>query len=116
MRGVTLFEITDGQIVAGRLYMEDVERDVTGIEQAVEDLSAAGRGRAAVGRRSTPQPPIEWLRTPESSALTCRRRTRLCGGQRPGSIAPVTSAFDRVIVVRRSAWRRTLPQRTPSPS
>ena len=39
MRGVTLFEITDGQIVAGRLYMEDVERDVIGIEQAVEDLS-----------------------------------------------------------------------------
>src|SRR5262245_47126015 len=39
MRGVTLFEITDGQIVAGRLYMEDVERDVTGIEQAVEALS-----------------------------------------------------------------------------
>jgi len=39
MRGVTLFEITDGQIVAGRLYMEDVERDVTGIEHAVEDLS-----------------------------------------------------------------------------
>jgi len=39
MRGVTLFDITDGQIVAGRLYMEDVERDVTGIEQAVEALS-----------------------------------------------------------------------------
>jgi len=39
MCGVTLFEITDGQIAAGRLYMEDVERDVTGIEQAVEDLS-----------------------------------------------------------------------------
>jgi len=39
MRGVTLFEIADGQIVAGRLYMEDVERDVTGIEQAVETLS-----------------------------------------------------------------------------
>jgi len=39
MRGVTLFEITDSQIVAGRLYMEDVERDVTGIEQAVEALS-----------------------------------------------------------------------------
>jgi hypothetical protein len=39
MRGVTLFEITDDQIVAGRLYMEDVERDVTGIEQAVEALS-----------------------------------------------------------------------------
>ncbi len=39
MRGVTLFEITDGQIVAGWLYVEDVERVVTGIEQAVEALS-----------------------------------------------------------------------------
>jgi ketosteroid isomerase-like protein len=39
MRGVTLFEIADDQIVAGRLYMEDVERDVTGIERAVEGLS-----------------------------------------------------------------------------
>ncbi len=39
MRGVTLFEVTDDQIVAGRLYMEDVDRDVTGIEQAVEALS-----------------------------------------------------------------------------
>ena len=39
MRGVTLFEIADDQIVAGRLYMEDVERDVAGIEQAVEGLS-----------------------------------------------------------------------------
>jgi hypothetical protein len=35
---VTLFEITDDQIVAGRLYLEDVERDVAGIEQAVEAL------------------------------------------------------------------------------
>ena len=39
VRGVTLFEIIDDQIVAGRLYMEDVERDVAGIEQAVETLS-----------------------------------------------------------------------------
>jgi ketosteroid isomerase-like protein len=40
MRGVTLFEVSDGQVVAGRLYLEDVERDVNaGIEQAVEDLS-----------------------------------------------------------------------------
>lgn len=39
MRGVTLFEITGGQIVAGRLYMEEAERDVAGIEQAVEHLS-----------------------------------------------------------------------------
>jgi len=39
MRGVTLFEVTGGQVVAGRLYMEDVEQDVVSIEQAVEDLS-----------------------------------------------------------------------------
>ena len=39
MRGVTLFEITDDQIVAGWLYMEEVEREVAGIEQAVQSLS-----------------------------------------------------------------------------
>ncbi|MBV9205373.1 MAG: nuclear transport factor 2 family protein [Actinobacteria bacterium] len=39
MRGVTLFEITGGQIVAGRLYLEEVERQVAGIGQAVEGLS-----------------------------------------------------------------------------
>src|SRR5262245_21753115 len=39
VRGVTLFEVAGGQIVAGRLYLEDVERDAVGIEQAVEDLS-----------------------------------------------------------------------------
>jgi ketosteroid isomerase-like protein len=39
MRGVTLFEVTGGQIVAGRLYLEDVEQDIVSIEQAVEDLS-----------------------------------------------------------------------------
>jgi limonene-1,2-epoxide hydrolase len=39
VRGVTLFEVTDGQIAAGRLYMEDVEREFTGIEQTVQDLS-----------------------------------------------------------------------------
>jgi ketosteroid isomerase-like protein len=39
MRGVTLFEITDDQVVAGRLYMEEAEQEVVGIEQAVELLS-----------------------------------------------------------------------------
>jgi limonene-1,2-epoxide hydrolase len=45
MRGVTLFEIADDQIVAGRLYMEEVEQHVAGIEQAV---------RALAGRRPRP--------------------------------------------------------------
>lgn len=47
VRGITLFEIRNDQIVAGRLYMEDVERDVAGIEQAVQSLS----GRRPQGSR-----------------------------------------------------------------
>jgi ketosteroid isomerase-like protein len=39
VRGVTLFQIRDGHIVAGRLYLEDVDRDEGTIEQAVRDLS-----------------------------------------------------------------------------
>lgn len=39
VRGVTLFETADDQIVAGRLYMEEVEREGAEIDQAVEDLS-----------------------------------------------------------------------------
>lgn len=48
MRGVTLFEINGDQIVAGRLYMEEVERDVAGIGQAVEAVS---------GHRPRPETP-----------------------------------------------------------
>jgi limonene-1,2-epoxide hydrolase len=51
MRGVTLFETSDDQIVAGRLYLEEVERDVAGIEQAVEVWSPTATD-AAVGGRS----------------------------------------------------------------
>jgi ketosteroid isomerase-like protein len=39
VRGVTLFEIRDGAIVAGRLYMEDVELDGSDIDEAVESRS-----------------------------------------------------------------------------
>jgi limonene-1,2-epoxide hydrolase len=39
VRGVTLFEIIEGRIAAGRLYLEDVERQVVGIDEAVEALS-----------------------------------------------------------------------------
>jgi hypothetical protein len=52
MRGVTLFETADGQIVAGRLYMEDVERDVIGIEQAVQALSGRRPRTAQQSRRA----------------------------------------------------------------
>ena len=38
VRGVTLFEIIDGQIVSGRLYLEDVERQAVGIDETVEAL------------------------------------------------------------------------------
>jgi ketosteroid isomerase-like protein len=39
VRGVTLFEIRDGEIVAGRLYLEDVELEATGIDEAVQSRS-----------------------------------------------------------------------------
>ena len=51
MKGVTLFEIHDSQIVAGRLYMEDVDREAVSIEQVVGTRS---------GRR--PQRPQESAR------------------------------------------------------
>jgi ketosteroid isomerase-like protein len=39
VRGVTLFEVTDGQIVAGTLYLEDVEAAPVDISDAVEAIS-----------------------------------------------------------------------------
>jgi hypothetical protein len=39
MRGVTIFEIEDGLITAGRLFMEEVEREDVGIAEAVQTLS-----------------------------------------------------------------------------
>lgn len=39
VRGVTLFEIHDGQITAGRLYMEDVDREIVSLDDVVETRS-----------------------------------------------------------------------------
>ena len=39
VRGVTVFQIKDDLIAAGSLYLEDVETDPVGIEQAVQALS-----------------------------------------------------------------------------
>jgi ketosteroid isomerase-like protein len=39
VRGVSLFEVEGGLITAGRLYLEDVEREWIDIEQAVQSLS-----------------------------------------------------------------------------
>ncbi|GGI44064.1 Ketosteroid isomerase-related protein [Agromyces flavus] len=39
VRGVTLFRVRDGLIVDGTLYVEDVEREAMGIEDAVEGMS-----------------------------------------------------------------------------
>jgi hypothetical protein len=58
VRGVTLFEITDDQIVAGRLYLEDVERDVAGIEQAVGPFRVADRDRR--GNRAAQRSPANY--------------------------------------------------------
>jgi len=39
VRGVTLFEVSNGKITAGTLYLEDVERAALSIEDAVESFS-----------------------------------------------------------------------------
>ena len=39
MRGVTIFDIEDGLITSGRLYMEELERAPVGIGEAVQVLS-----------------------------------------------------------------------------
>jgi len=39
MRGITLFQVQQDQIVAGRLYLENVDRDDARIEDVVEELS-----------------------------------------------------------------------------
>jgi ketosteroid isomerase-like protein len=39
VRGVTLFEVNNGKITAGTLYLEDVERAALSIEDAVESFS-----------------------------------------------------------------------------
>jgi limonene-1,2-epoxide hydrolase len=39
MRGITLFEVRQDKIVAGRLYMEEVDRVDAGVEDVVEQLS-----------------------------------------------------------------------------
>ena len=43
MRGVTLFEIKDGQIVSGRLYMEEVEEAGADIGKTVRRLAQGDR-------------------------------------------------------------------------
>jgi hypothetical protein len=48
VRGVTLFQVHDDLIVAGTLYLEDVETGDTGIEQAVEDMSGRVPGAVEV--------------------------------------------------------------------
>ncbi len=39
MRGVTIFEIEDGLITGGTLYMEELERQDVGIAEAVQTLT-----------------------------------------------------------------------------
>ena len=57
VRGVTLFEIADGQIASGRIYMEDVDRNTADISQVVEDLSGQRPLRARRDSNSQPSDP-----------------------------------------------------------
>ena len=78
MRGVTLFGVTDGQVVAGRLYLEDVERDVMPVSSRPwRTCPVTGRGpRISRTAQRSRQPPIEWPGRASSSARTCRDEVR----------------------------------------
>ena len=49
VRGVSLFEVREGQVVAGRLYLEDVDRDGAGIDDAVHGLSGRRPSQSRLG-------------------------------------------------------------------
>ena len=44
VRGVSLFEVEENLVVAGRLYLEDVDRGDAGIAEAVQELSGRRPG------------------------------------------------------------------------
>ena len=50
MRGVTIFEIKDGLITSGRLYMQELERGDVGIAEAVHTLTGRRPDRPTGGR------------------------------------------------------------------
>ena len=50
VRGVTLFTVRDDLVVAGRLYMEDVERTGADIDETVRRLSGRAPGPADAAR------------------------------------------------------------------
>ena len=50
MRGVTIFEIKDGLIASGRLYMQELERGDVGIAEAVHTLTGRRPDRPTGGR------------------------------------------------------------------
>jgi len=61
MCGVTLFEVTGGQVVAGRLYLEDVERTSSVSSRPWRTCPVAGRGPRTSRTAQRPRPPpTEW--------------------------------------------------------
>jgi hypothetical protein len=68
MRGVTPFEVRNGRIVSGRLYMEEVEE----AGEDIDETYAASR-KESVGRRVTRSPDLPLGRRARSVS-TARRR------------------------------------------
>jgi hypothetical protein len=51
--GVTLFEVQQDQIVAGRLYLEEVVEDDAGIDDVVQELSGSRPQDVGTWQRET---------------------------------------------------------------
>ena len=78
MRGVTLFEVTGGQIVAGRLYLEDVERTSSVSSRRWRTCPVAGPGPriSSMARPALPASRRSSGLGASSSACSCRVETR----------------------------------------
>jgi SnoaL-like domain len=75
MRGVTLFEVTGGQIVAGRLYLEDVERASPVSSRPCRTCPVAGPGprTSSTARRLQPATVrVGWARAHPPAAAVLR--------------------------------------------
>ena len=99
MRGVTLFEITGDQIFAGRLYLEEVERDAVGIEQAVEALSGR-RPEPMQQQKDDSARPLANHRSSGSRARSARHRRAV--QQVPAKAGPLP----RDVRVQLDEWSR----------
>ena len=103
MRGVTLFEIADNVIVAGRLYLEDVEPDLIGIDEVVQTLSGHRPHTARPVTRSQGWPCIRSTVGRYQTASTAHRTVSFGADRRRAADTRSVDRAPRVAAGRRQS-------------